>query len=183
MASGTITRMQYVALLRGINVGGRTIKMADLKLCFEKLGFQDVATALQTGNVIFTSDKSAAALKSTIEAGLTKTFDYPAFVLIVSLDSLRTIIESYPFADPDPEHHDYVVFFEDGLEKQLVDDATIDKAIEKVQAGAGVVYWRVAKGSTLKSSFARYLAKAPYKNAHTNRNIRTLEKVIRAMAL
>lgn len=172
--------MQYVALLRGINVGGRTIKMSDLKLCFEKLGFQDIATVLQTGNVVFTSDKSPTVLKPIIETGLTKTFNYPAFVLIVSLDSLRTIIDAYPFADHDTEHHDYIVFFEGGLEKQLADEAVTDQAIEKIQVGAGVMYWRVAKGSTLKSSFARYLTKALYKNAHTNRNIRTLNKVVQA---
>ncbi|NCP46313.1 MAG: DUF1697 domain-containing protein, partial [Flavobacteriales bacterium] len=48
---------QYLALLRGINVGGNNIiKMVDLKACFEKMGFTDVKTYIQSGNVIFTSD-------------------------------------------------------------------------------------------------------------------------------
>jgi uncharacterized protein (DUF1697 family) len=52
---------KYVAFLRGINVGGRIIKMADLRICLEKAGFGDVKTILQTGNVIFESDISDTA--------------------------------------------------------------------------------------------------------------------------
>jgi len=169
--------MKYIAFLRGINVGGRTIRMADLKLCFENLGFRDVVTVLQTGNVIFSSDKNITALKDTIEAGLTRIFDYPAHAQVFALDSLQTIVGAYPFTDHDAEHHDYIVFFEDGLEKQLATALSLDTT-EKVTVGDGVIYWRVPKGLTLKSTFAQYLTKAPYKHAHTNRNIRTLQKII-----
>jgi len=55
--------MRYVALLRGINVGGISIKMNDLKASFEGLGFEDVRTILQSGNVVFTSDKDVATFK------------------------------------------------------------------------------------------------------------------------
>jgi uncharacterized protein (DUF1697 family) len=172
--------MKYVAFLRGINVGGRIIRMSDLKVCFEKLGLQDVITILQTGNVIFSSEKNTTALKQTIEADLTRTFNYAAHVQVVSLDSLQSILDSYPFANHDAEHHDYVVFFEDGLEQQLATTAAIDTTTEKIKVGSGLMYWRVPKGSTLKSSFAQYLTKAPYKTAHTNRNIRTLQKIVDA---
>lgn len=49
---------RYVAFLRGINVGGVKVKMAGLKACFEDMGFQDVSTVLQTGNVLFSAPKS-----------------------------------------------------------------------------------------------------------------------------
>ena len=60
---------RYVALLRGINVGGKhPIKMADLRACFEEQGFDDVATYIQSGNVLFGSTASgSAALTAAIE--------------------------------------------------------------------------------------------------------------------
>lgn len=172
--------MKYVALLRGINVGGRIIKMSELKLCFENLGFRDVSTVLQTGNVVFmTSQQSLADLKKHIEDAISNTFSYPAHVQVFPIDYLASAVRAYPFTDSDSNHHDYIVFFEDGLEKPAMVAAYIDKSLEQVQVGRGVIYWRVPKGLTLKSSFASILTKAPYKNAHTNRNIRTLQKILK----
>jgi uncharacterized protein (DUF1697 family) len=56
--------IKYVAFLRGINVGGRIIKMADLKVCFEKMDLNNVATLLNSGNVVFESDLKAPELKT-----------------------------------------------------------------------------------------------------------------------
>ena len=64
--------MEYVAFLRGVNVGGRIIRMAELKACFEKAGFSEVKTFLQSGNITFESDKDKADLKNEIEVLLTK---------------------------------------------------------------------------------------------------------------
>jgi uncharacterized protein (DUF1697 family) len=164
--------------LRGINVGGRTIKMADLKSCFQTMGFEDVTTILQTGNVVFRSGKRLAKLKPELEAGLAEAFDYPAKVQVYPLGQLQQIIDASPFDDGDPERHSYVIFFEDGLEQQLATEATdLDSATERIQAGTGVLYWQVPKGQTLKTSLGTYLTKARYKNLHTNRNLKTLRKI------
>lgn len=64
--------MKYVALLRGINVGGRIIKMSDLQAIFESLGLEHVSTVLQTGNVLFSSGGSLDVLVNVIETSLTK---------------------------------------------------------------------------------------------------------------
>ncbi|WP_394993096.1 DUF1697 domain-containing protein [Emticicia sp.] len=56
---------KYIAFLRGINVGNIRIKMPDLKTAFEKMGFQNVATYLQTGNVVFDSEKSITEIVTT----------------------------------------------------------------------------------------------------------------------
>jgi len=171
--------MQYVALLRGINVGGRNIQMADLRACFSEMGFDNVTTVQQTGNVIFTGVGSPAALKRTIEDGLSKRFDFPAHVQICRMARLREIVEASPFDDNSAHTHSYVVFFEDGREEELMAEARhLDEEIEQIAIGDGVLYWRVPKGSTLQSAFAKYLTKARYKNFHTNRNINTLRKII-----
>ncbi|RPI70922.1 MAG: DUF1697 domain-containing protein, partial [Ignavibacteriales bacterium] len=71
------TKIQWLALLRGINVGGNNIiKMADLKTCFESLKFSDVETFIQSGNIIFKSEeKDKFILTDKIEKALSKTFN------------------------------------------------------------------------------------------------------------
>ena len=168
--------MKYVAFLRGINVGGRIIKMADLKVCFEQAGFENVSTVLQTGNVLFESDSDN--LKSRLESILSTTFKYPAKVQVLEISKLQKIIESYPFDDIDEAMQHYVIFLENGLEKELAETAKPDPEIEATQIGDGVVYWKVRKGMTLKSPFSKYLTKTKYKDFNTNRNLNTLNKLI-----
>jgi uncharacterized protein (DUF1697 family) len=169
---------KYVAFLRGINVGGRIIKMTNLKACFETAGFSNVSTLLQTGNISFESDKKERELKTEIETLLTKTFDYPAKVIVVSIDDLRRIIESNPFSGAPADYHQYVIFFENSLEKDFVSEVQEAKG-EKTKAGEGVVYWKVKKGMTLQSQRGKLLTRPKYKNFNTNRNIRTLEKIVK----
>jgi len=168
--------MKYAAFLRGVNVGGRIIRMADLKTCLEKAGFSDVKTYLQSGNVTFESDNNEAELKKQIETLLTKTFNYPAKAQVIPMDNLRKIIDSNPFGSVSADYHQYVIFIENDLETKLVAEAGKQLG-EEVKAGHGVVYWKVMKGQTLKSPFAKLLTKSKYKDFNTNRNINTLQKI------
>jgi uncharacterized protein (DUF1697 family) len=171
--------VRYVAFLRGINVGGRTIKIAELRSYFEEAGYGEVTTVLQTGNVIFGSTERLPALKRTIEAGLSARFNYSAHVQIYPVTKLKRIVDASPFEGGNPATHSYVIFFEKGLEKQLVEEASgVDPNSENIEIGDGVIYWRVLKGSTLQSDFAQYLTKARYKSFHTSRNINTLRKIV-----
>jgi uncharacterized protein (DUF1697 family) len=176
---------KYVAFLRGVNVGGRIVKMAELKVCFEKAGFKNVSTLLQSGNVVFDpstgsgQEASKAELKSQIEELLTKTFNYPAKVQVISLDNLKQIVDVNPFAGAPAEYHQYVIFIENDLETGLVAEAGKQLG-EEVAVGRGVVYWKVQKGQTLKSPFAKLLTKSKYKDFNTNRNINTLQKILKS---
>ena len=82
---------RYVALLRGINVGGNNmIKMADLKACFEDGGFTDVSTYIQSGNVLFTATGAASAIPAEVERILRSSFShYDASVVIRSKRQMR----------------------------------------------------------------------------------------------
>lgn len=169
---------KYVAFLRGVNVGGRIIKMADLKACFEKMGLKDAVTLLQSGNVIFESNKNPSELKKEIEKALTETFNYPAKVQVIELDRLQKIVDNFPFGAAGPKQRNYVIFVENSLEKDiLAEDYNLDPG-EKVQAGKSVIYWRVDQGQTLRSLFGKTLSKAKYKDFNTNRNINTLQKLL-----
>lgn len=169
---------QWIALLRGVNVGGRTIKMAELRAALEEAGFDNVETVLQSGNVTFDSTDGAARLKSQLETTLRERFGYDAKVQVIDRDRLSKIIDDYPFGKADASRHDYVIFLERGLEKELADDEVELGAQERVAAGDGVVYWRVDKGSTLKSNFAKLLTKSKYRDFNTNRNLNTLRKLL-----
>jgi uncharacterized protein (DUF1697 family) len=173
--------MTYVALLRGINVGGRIIKMGELKGCFESMGFADVKTVLQSGNVIFASNETdSAKLKQKIEDGLTKAFNYPAKVWIVNAGELQEIIAANPFADAPLEYHQYVIFFENGLAKDFAAES-VEAADEAVHAIRDAVYWKVQKGQTLKSPRGKQTTKSKYRGLTTTRNINTLRKLYTLM--
>lgn len=89
---------KYLALLRGINVGGNNlIKMADLKACFEKMKFTDVTTYIQSGNVVFTTKATlTGTLETRIEQALSKQFSYSARVVVISHKELREFVENAP---------------------------------------------------------------------------------------
>src|SRR5262245_3015731 len=89
---------QYLALLRGINVGGKNlIKMADLKGCFEAEGFANVATYIQSGNVLFEAEsRSPAKLVGQVQDALARTFGYQAPVVLLSFQQLESIVAQAP---------------------------------------------------------------------------------------
>lgn len=167
---------KYIAFLRGINVGNIRIKMPDLKAAFEKMGFQNVATYLQTGNVVFESEKNISEIKAILEKGLSETFHYQAFVLLYAYDILQEIVNKYPFKQEE-NYHAYVIFVEgNAIFEELVN---ISQGIEEeISKGNSVLYWKVAKGESLNTPFAKITAKAKYKSGLTVRNINTLEKML-----
>ncbi len=176
----SIMVIRYVAFLRGINVGGRTVKMADLRECFETMGFGDVTTYLQTGNVVFESDSNdITKILKQIEQGVSEWFGYDAKILVYPIEILPGVINRYPFDSSNEAFQYYVVFMEGNAANELAHEAgELDEHIEQIQAQNGVLYWRVKRGMTLRSAFSKYLTKAPYKESHTVRNIKTLKKLL-----
>ncbi len=104
--------MRYVAFLRGVNVGGKTVRMAELKKLFESLGFGNVSTYKASGNVIFDSDGSEATLTKKIENGLHKLIGKETRAILRPLDHLKGMVESEPFrgVEVTPETRLYVTF-------------------------------------------------------------------------
>src|SRR5713226_331081 len=91
--------MRYVALLRGINVGGKKlIKMDDLRRVVESLGLRNVSTFIQSGNVLFeASAANRSALTTKIEKKLLKTFGHEVTVVLQTIDELKDILKRSPF--------------------------------------------------------------------------------------
>lgn len=167
---------KYVAFLRGINVGNIRIKMPDLKVAFEKLGFSDVKTYLQTGNVVFLASESPDTIKSVLEKSLSETFHYDAYVLVYDFEVLTKVVSAYPF-EKNEEHHAYIIFVDnDGIFEELI--AISQTMNEEIEAGKKVIYWKVKRGDSTDTPFSKILAKTKYKSSTTVRNINTIEKMI-----
>jgi uncharacterized protein (DUF1697 family) len=90
----------YIALLRGINVGGKNkIKMADLKQVFETIGLCEVQTYIQSGNVLFKSNEREEELRKKIEQAIEKTFGFTVSVILRTAEELECIIGNCPFSE------------------------------------------------------------------------------------
>ncbi|PZF34517.1 MULTISPECIES: DUF1697 domain-containing protein [unclassified Curtobacterium] len=169
---------RWVALLRGVNVNGITIRSADLAELFRELGFDDVRTVLASGNVMFSADAPAEPLKTSIEQGLRDRFGYDAWIVLVRHDALAAVVDDFPFEHAD-ERHDYVVFgSDDGALDALIEDLELDDSVERIARGAGVVYWSCPKGSSTDTVFAKRAGAARFKRTTTTRNTNTLRKLL-----
>jgi len=167
---------KHIAFLRGINVGNIRIKMPDLTLAFKEMGFDAVKTYLQTGNVVFESDKTMAEIKPILENGLSETFHYEAFVLLYDFDFLAELVAQYPH-ERDANHHAYVVFVDNEIIFEEL-KSMAESTDEPILPGNRVIYWKVVKGESLETPFSKIIAKAKYKKNTTVRNINTLEKIM-----
>lgn len=167
---------RWVALLRGVNVNGITVRSAELAGLFRDLGFGAVRTVLASGNVCFDADADAAALKTRIETGLRERFGYDAWIVLIPHRTLARIIEAYPF-EQDAEHHAYVVF---ASTKEARDEllAGAPGVAEQVAGGDGVVYWRCPRGASTETPFAKHTGRGRFKATTTSRNINTLRKML-----
>jgi uncharacterized protein (DUF1697 family) len=90
---------KYVAFLRAINVGGHLVKMDQLRMLFEALGFDNVETFIASGNVIFDAkSKTPAALEKKIEGHLLKALGYPVETFLRTVEQVVQVAKAQPFA-------------------------------------------------------------------------------------
>jgi uncharacterized protein (DUF1697 family) len=176
---------RYVALLRGINVGGKNlIKMAELKACFEEQGFAAVVTYIQSGNVLFTSNKSGAAeLARRIEAALTERFDYTASVVLRTLKQMQAIVADAPegFGAAPAKYRYDVIFLKSPLTAAAaMKDVDPRPGVDQAHAGAGVLYFSRLISKATQSRLSKLISLPIYQNM-TIRNWNTTTTLLRMM--
>jgi uncharacterized protein (DUF1697 family) len=178
---GNLANMtRYAAFLRGVNVGGVNLKMAELAAALRDAGFDNVRTILASGNVVLDARGSAASVRKKAESTLRETFGYDAWVLVYDLGTVAAIAEGYPFEPEVEGHHSYVTFVSDpAVLDELAGLADEAGPEEKIARGDGVLYWQVPKSATLDSTIGKTMGKKRYKSSTTTRNLRTLGKVLR----
>ncbi len=102
----------WVALLRGINVGGHhRVPMSELRAVVEGLGYRDVATYVQSGNVVFAADESPLGVAETLEAALRERFGFEIPVIVRDLAAFARIAARHPFEDRESDRARLHVFF------------------------------------------------------------------------
>ncbi|MBW8825686.1 MAG: DUF1697 domain-containing protein [Acidobacteria bacterium] len=138
---------RYAALLRGVNVGGRAkVAMAPLRATFADLGCTEVATYVQSGNVVFTAPGTAAALERAIEQRLAAELALDIRVAVRSAADLRRVVAGNPFlpgADPQALH---VMFLIDPPPAARLRALPTGGSGEAVQAGRHELYLHLPGG-------------------------------------
>lgn len=167
---------RYVALLRGVNVGGVNMKMSDLAEVVRGLGYKSVKTVLASGNVLFETSGTASGAQDALEKTLRKEFGYKAWVHVLTVAHIEKIVAGYPYPRS-ADRHAYVVFIEKPEVRDELLAVELDPKVEKAEAGEGVVYWTVPKGDTLGSAMGKAQGAGRHKPWLTTRNLNTLEKL------
>jgi uncharacterized protein (DUF1697 family) len=175
-----VSIVRYVALLRGINVGGKTlVKMADLKSCVEGLGFDNVSTYIASGNVLFEkAERDSAKLETKIERAIEKRFRVAVKVVVLDRTAYARIVKAIPKAwVGDAGIRANVAFVRRGTDaKQIVRELEPDPAIEQVKAVDGAILWATKRTALNRSVMRKLIAGAAYKEL-TVRNLNTTLKL------
>lgn len=176
----------YAVLIRGINVGGKNIvSMAALKKCLEKLGFSDVTTYIQSGNVILKSDKTAAQIQDMIEKALPKNFKLDSDlikVLVLNHNQIETVIKKRPkgFGGKPDTYHSDVIFLMGIDVKKTMAVFSPKEGVDTVWPGVGVIYSQRLSAERTKSRLNKIMSSPAYKSM-TIRNWNTTMKLLELM--
>ncbi|UVS70407.1 DUF1697 domain-containing protein [Nitrososphaera viennensis] len=141
--SNNVDTYQYLALLRGINVGGNNIiRMTDLIACFEQMGFADVMTYIQSGNILFRADEqNRARLTAKIEGVLPATFHYDSRVVIITHKQLKSVVEGAPrqFGKDAAQYRYDVIFLKEPLTaKTAMKSVSVKDGVDRAYEGKSV---------------------------------------------
>jgi uncharacterized protein (DUF1697 family) len=174
----------YVALLRGINVGGKNkIEMKQLKAAFEDAGMTSVRTYINSGNVIFSSNsRSRARLTEVVEDAIARTFGFRIGVLVRDLKSMRAVVKALPqtWANDATMKCDVMFLWDDVARASVVKEIPIKPEIEELKYVAGALIWRVDRKSVTRSGQMK-LVRTPLYKRMTIRNCNTTRKLLELM--
>jgi len=172
---------RYVALLRGVNVGGQSlIGKAALVACFEGLGLVEVSTYIQSGNVLFSSSEQAAALGPRIEAALSEALRRPARVALRTHAQLRRIVEAAPagFGErPAVRRYDVLFLMPPLTPAAALAAAPVRAGVDEVAAGPGVLFYSRLAAKASQSRMSRIVSLPMYQDM-TIRNWNTTTKLL-----
>lgn len=176
---------RYLALLRGINVGGNNIiKMVDLKKSFEDIGCTDVITYIQSGNVIFTSTVSSIdTLEQIIQNKLSKQFKYDSCVVVVPERELSQVVTNAPTGfgkKPAKYRYDVIFLKRPATVGEAMKQIVLRDGVDTVTTGKTALYFSRVIAKAGKSYLSKVIQKPIYKSM-TIRNWNTTTKLLALM--
>ena len=174
--------MKYLALLRGINVGGKNIIPKEmLRQVFVDLGFDNVRTYIQSGNILFrSSKKKPKEIATQIEKELSSSFSYSARAVVLSYDQYKSALNSAPvdWGQDSQQKHNALFLLGDTTAKKVSSELPPPKPeIETLALGKSVIFWSLSKESLTKTSYMK-LSKLPVYQDVTIRNHNTVFKLL-----
>lgn len=172
--------MKYVALLRGINVGGNNkVPMPELKKMFEDLGFTDVHTYINSGNVIFMGNKS---LLKNVEPAFSKRFGFSVRFLFVDQKKLQKIHNAIPaeWVNDAVQKTDVWFLWDEYAKESSLELLSINEEVDQVLYIHGVIIWHMLKMHYSKSGMNKIIGTTMYQNL-TARNVNTVRKLVKLM--
>jgi len=177
--------VKYLALLRGINVGGNNlISMGELRACFENAGLEKVTTYIQSGNVLFESSaRNAVRLAQKIESALSAQFGYDALIVLVSEDTLAAVVENAPDdfgTDPGTYRYDVIFLRLPVRGPDLLPTIKLKEGVDEIFANEHVIYCRRPISQASQSKLSKLASHPGYKSM-TIRNWNTTSKLHQLM--
>ncbi|MBI3889087.1 DUF1697 domain-containing protein [Candidatus Saccharibacteria bacterium] len=175
--------MKYIALLRGINVGGNNkVAMSDLRICFEGLGLRDVSTFINSGNVLFSTDqRNESELVSLCEKAIEEQFGFAVVVMVISAEDLTQAVDDAPswWASGDPKKLRSDALFVIPPTKPSEVLAEIQKkssAVDKLEIRGQVIFWTLVMEDYNKSVVPKIIGTSIYRRV-TMRSSTTTKKL------
>ncbi len=172
--------MKYIALLRGINVGGNNkVEMPKLKKTFEDLGYLNVSTYINTGNVIFeTEEKNDEMLKKEIEKALKDNFKFEIRVVLRDGKNIEKVCKNIPtkWENNDDMKTDVLFLWEEFDNKKSLDLINKKEGIDNLIYVDGAIIWNIDRKNYTKSGMNKFIGSLLYKNM-TARNVNTVRKL------
>jgi uncharacterized protein (DUF1697 family) len=176
--------MLYLALLRGINVGGKNkVDMRTLKESFENAGMTDVQTYINSGNVIFRSNvRNRDALARKLEAAIKKDFRLDIKVLIRDRPAMRRLGKALPakWTNDDNMRCDVLFLWKDFDRPSVTRDIKHRPELEDVVYVPGAIIWRIDRADQMRSGLQKVVGSDLYKGV-TIRNANTARKLLELM--
>ena len=173
--------MRYVALLRGINVGGaNTVRMAELKAVFESAGMGDVSTYINSGNVLFSAEASSrTGLVELLREALSRRTGIDVGIQLRDERELGAIVDAIPaaWANNDSMKCDVVFLEADVDSADILDELGPRPGIEDALYVPGAVVWRVDRANATRSRLTRIVGTPLYSRV-TVRNCNTARKLL-----
>jgi uncharacterized protein (DUF1697 family) len=170
----SVTR--YVAFLRAVNVGKRRVDMARLREVFTELGFQDVSTFINSGNVIFSAPQKPAALEPKIERALEDAFGFEVITFVRTAASVRTLARDTTFDGEDGTHMVALLRARPSAGSKAAIEA-LSGGPDELRVKGADVHWLI-RGSFLASALKpNALVKAAGGAPNTTRNMTMLVKL------
>ena len=172
--------MRHVALLRGINVGGKAmIKMAELKTCVEQVGLDRVSTYIASGNVLFESARrDPVKLEAEIERAIEGTFALPVRVIVLDRASYGKVVAAVPneWVGDDSLRVNVAFVHRNADAKRIAGALKPDPSVETVKAVPGAILWATRRDEVNRSVMRKLIGGAAYKEL-TVRNLNTTLKL------